>query len=85
MPTALVQFQCASCGHSCFRYRAVYDQMLAACGRATCLLCPLSAYVAPPSRPELLAVAQALNARSRELLSVQRPGSALRPRGELLY
>jgi hypothetical protein len=79
MDTRLVPFRCPSCGHQTFRYRTAYEQMLAASGRATCLLCPPSVYGAPASRQELLAVAQALNARSHERLA------ALPPRGAVLY
>ncbi len=79
MDTRMVTFRCPSCGHQVFRFRTAYDQMFAAYGRATCLLCPLAAYVAPPSRQELLAVAQALNARSRERLVAVPHGEAPPP------
>ena len=67
-----VTFRCPSCGYQAFRYRPVYEQLIAARGRATCLLCPPSASVAPPPRQELLAVAQALNALARDHLSTHR-------------
>ena len=78
---ALVRFRCPSCGHEVFRQRTAYERMMATSGGATCLLCPRSAYTAPPSRQELLAVTQALNALSREGLSAHRQRPTLHRRG----